>query len=53
MFGALAMLSYFVLAVYMIFFILGKWNLNIVIPASALYEQEKNIAHEQERRHLL
>ena len=44
------MLSYLVLAVYMILFILAKWNVYIVITHSTLYG---NVSHEQERKHLL
>lgn len=52
------MLLYLALAVYMMLFILAKWNVYIVITQSTLYgnasdEQEKNILHEQERKHLL
>ena len=52
------MLSYLVLAVYMMLFILAKWNVYIVITQSTLYgnashEQEKHTLHDQERKHLL
>ena len=49
------MLSYIVLAVYMMLFILAKWNIHLVtaLYGNASHEQENNMLHEQERKHLL